>query len=218
MSAQKLSDRCGELGVPIERSVLAGLENRKRAKISLAEVLVLGMALNVAPILLIFPVGDVESVEVLPDKFGSPFDGVRWFSGSPTDSSDFFPPHDYWAYQDSVEKLNDYRQHDNLVSAMHDTYMQLHPTPGRRSRPGYKEPSPERIATLTRILEDYGGLLQHQRNNMDAKGMLLPPLPAEAEEYLLNASTMRMELERWGAVRTWRIGQPPAADDNEAER
>lgn len=48
-SAQKVSDLCGELGVPIERSVLSGLENGRRAKLGVDELMVLATVFEVEP-------------------------------------------------------------------------------------------------------------------------------------------------------------------------
>lgn len=187
ISAQKLSDRCGELGFPIERSVLSGLESQRRTKISLAEVLVLAMALDVAPIVLIFPVGDVETVELLPNQTASPFSAAGWFSGDSFDRMEFFIPllRDEFKYQDSLEKLRAYRQHDKLVWTMYDLWAQLHPTP--HSRREFREASPAQITARSELMENYAGLLWQRRVDMEAKGMLLPPVPEELREYLAKA-------------------------------
>ena len=63
---QQLADRTAELGMPIPRSVLANLESGRRDTVSVAEVLVLAAALDVAPIELICPVGFDKQTEMLP--------------------------------------------------------------------------------------------------------------------------------------------------------
>lgn len=78
MSAQRLADRCGELGVPISRSILADLENGRRGNISVAELIVLARALDVAPFDLLTP--DDGPVELLPGRFTSYPDAARWFA------------------------------------------------------------------------------------------------------------------------------------------
>lgn len=184
ISAQKLSERCGDLGFPIERSVLSGLESQRRTKISLAEVLVLAMALDVAPVVLIFPVGDVETVELIPDQTASPFTAAEWFSGKSFNQMEFFVPllRSPFKYWDSIENLTAYRRHQNLVDNMYDIWAQLHPGP--HGRPEFREASPEQIAARTSVLEDYAGLLRQRRIDMEAKGMLLPPVPEELRDYL----------------------------------
>ncbi len=81
MSMQKLADRTAELGVAIPRSVLANLESGRRETVSVAEVLVLAAALNVAPIELMCPVGFDKQTEMLPGRMMDPLDAMRWFTG-----------------------------------------------------------------------------------------------------------------------------------------
>lgn len=81
MSVQKLADKTDELGMPIPRSVLANLESGRRDTISVAEVLVLAAALDVAPIDLICPVGFDKQTEMLPGAAMDPLSAMRWFTG-----------------------------------------------------------------------------------------------------------------------------------------
>jgi transcriptional regulator with XRE-family HTH domain len=81
MSAQKLADRTAELGYEVPRSVIANLESGRRSDVSLAEVLVLGAALQVPPMLLAFPAGRVEQVEVIPGVSVPPWDALFWSTG-----------------------------------------------------------------------------------------------------------------------------------------
>lgn len=81
LSAQQLSDRCSELGLPIQRSVLANLESGRRTTVTVAEVLVLAGALGIAPAQLVFPAGYQPSVEALPDKETGPLNAIDWFAG-----------------------------------------------------------------------------------------------------------------------------------------
>jgi transcriptional regulator with XRE-family HTH domain len=81
MSAQQLADRTEELGMPIPRSVLANLESGRRDTVSVAEILVLAAALNVAPIELICPVGYDKEIELLPGRSLDPLGATRWFTG-----------------------------------------------------------------------------------------------------------------------------------------
>lgn len=81
LSAQQLSDACAKLGLEMPRSVLADLENGRRAHVSVAELLVLARALDVPPLLLVFPVGTDEETEILPGADRAPFRGAQWFTG-----------------------------------------------------------------------------------------------------------------------------------------
>jgi transcriptional regulator with XRE-family HTH domain len=81
MSAQDLADRCTALGFPVQRSVLANLENGRRAQVSVGEVLVLARALNVSPVTLLFSVGAQERTEILPDTEADTWAALRWWTG-----------------------------------------------------------------------------------------------------------------------------------------
>jgi hypothetical protein len=81
MSTQKLADCTAELGMPIPRSVLANLESGRRDTVSVAEVLILAAALNVAPIELICPVGFDKQTEMLPGREMDPLRAMHWFTG-----------------------------------------------------------------------------------------------------------------------------------------
>lgn len=82
LSAQELATRCAKLGLPsLSRVVIAKLENGHREAVSTAELKVLAAALGVPPVLLLFPLGRVQAVEVLPGRDAHPWDGIRWFTG-----------------------------------------------------------------------------------------------------------------------------------------
>lgn len=81
LSTQKLSDRCAEIGYPIPRSVLANLETGRRPMVSLAELFVLGSALNVSPVLLMLPIGQAPDVEVLPGLRLPVDEALEWLTG-----------------------------------------------------------------------------------------------------------------------------------------
>ncbi|WP_075662273.1 helix-turn-helix domain-containing protein [Streptomyces acidiscabies] len=111
LSAQQLSDRCTELGMPIQRSVLANLESGRRTTVTVAEVLVLATALNIPPGLLLFPVGYAEVVEFLPGRQVDTLDAVDWLSGGKPLPSGI-----------SLRKsaLHLYRRHRALERDLHD--------------------------------------------------------------------------------------------------
>ncbi len=80
-SAQKLSDECAALGYDFPRSTLADLENGRRSHISVAELLVLARALDIPPVLLVFPVGHQSEAEVFPGEKRPVFRAALWFTG-----------------------------------------------------------------------------------------------------------------------------------------
>ena len=80
MSAQQLADACEKLGHPIPRTVIANLESGRRESVSLAEVLVLARALEISPVLLIFPLGTVAEVEMVPGEVLPTWQAMKWFT------------------------------------------------------------------------------------------------------------------------------------------
>lgn len=81
LSAQQLSDRCGELGHAIPRPVLSNIETGRRESITLAELLIIAAALDVPPLVLISPPIDEEAIEILPDQRVVLWQVVGWFMG-----------------------------------------------------------------------------------------------------------------------------------------
>lgn len=81
LTASMLSARCAELGLPVDRNVVAKLENGHRNSVTVDEVYVLAAALEVPPLLLLFGVGTEETAEILPGNHVPAFWAARWFSG-----------------------------------------------------------------------------------------------------------------------------------------
>ncbi|MEV0446152.1 helix-turn-helix transcriptional regulator [Streptomyces spectabilis] len=81
ISAQQLSDLCSDVGMDIPRAVISNLENGRRTSVTVAEVLVLAAALDVPPLLLVFPVGYQELCEVLPNRQRDTWGGLLWAAG-----------------------------------------------------------------------------------------------------------------------------------------
>ena len=82
LTALDLADKCRGLGYPITRVAISKIEtNNRRGKLDVAELLVLAVALEVPPALLLFrdfPDGHVETV---PGRETESRVAVKWFSG-----------------------------------------------------------------------------------------------------------------------------------------
>ena len=81
-SAQWLADRTKDLGYEVSRSVISDLENGRRRYVTTAELIVLAVALDTSPVMLVYPgpYGD-ELVEAIPGIKASKFIAAEWFSG-----------------------------------------------------------------------------------------------------------------------------------------
>jgi hypothetical protein len=82
LSAQKLSDRTVQLGHEVKRATIAGMENRTRTTIPLADVLVLARALAIAPVLLIFPFESASPIQALPTETVDVWAAYDWMVGA----------------------------------------------------------------------------------------------------------------------------------------
>ncbi len=83
LTAVQLADKTRDLGYPITRVAITKIETNKRAgKLDIAEVLVLAVALEIPPALLLFPsFPERGTVELLPGYDVWPPAAVRWLCG-----------------------------------------------------------------------------------------------------------------------------------------
>ncbi|MEV0006406.1 helix-turn-helix transcriptional regulator [Micromonospora sp. NPDC050980] len=82
MSANDLARRTAELGSEVPRSVIANLETGRRESISVDELLILGAALDVPPLLLLTPVGRINTMRILPGLDAPPWLSRGWIIGA----------------------------------------------------------------------------------------------------------------------------------------
>jgi transcriptional regulator with XRE-family HTH domain len=94
LTASELSRRTVELGYPISRVAIAKIESNLRSgKVDVAEVLVLSAALDIPPVLLLFPQFSTDGRGVvLPGVLAKEDEAVRWLSGQVPVPQDFDMP------------------------------------------------------------------------------------------------------------------------------
>jgi hypothetical protein len=61
--------------------VITKLENGRKESVSTAELMVLAKALDVPPVMLMFPFGEQRMVEITPGEFIDPLDATYWVAG-----------------------------------------------------------------------------------------------------------------------------------------
>lgn len=83
-SAQWLADRTEELGYPISRAQIANYETGKKKNLDIAELTIIAAALDLSPMLLIYPGPYGEDVDVLPYETVSQYRATQWFSVDPS--------------------------------------------------------------------------------------------------------------------------------------
>lgn len=83
-SAQSISQRTAELGCEVSRAVISDLEVGRRRYVTVTELVVLALALETAPVALMYPHPYWEEIEAWPTKALPPVPKVwaaQWFSG-----------------------------------------------------------------------------------------------------------------------------------------
>ncbi len=162
ISAQQLADECARLGHPaLQRTVISNIENGRRRDVSVADVLVLAAALEVAPAALIFPAGYVAEVEYLPGQSAAPLEATDWFGGQ-------------GGAEDSALALA--RRHRDLERRVRGVYRRIWEQGIAEQRYGVELEDAEAEAgrEMARELTDQ---LQELREEMTARGLEVPPLP-----------------------------------------
>lgn len=80
-SAQWLSDRTADLGFRVARSTISDLETGRRTRLDIAELLIIAAALNVPPVMLLYPRIPDGEIQVTPGISTRSIDAARWHSG-----------------------------------------------------------------------------------------------------------------------------------------
>jgi transcriptional regulator with XRE-family HTH domain len=80
-SAQDVADRTAELGYPISRTQIANYESGRKKNLDIAELLILAAALDVPPLVLLYPDLPAGKVEIIPNEPGNSFDAYLWATG-----------------------------------------------------------------------------------------------------------------------------------------
>ncbi|WP_207127581.1 hypothetical protein [Actinocatenispora comari] len=112
MSAQRLAERCQEIGLQWDRQTIANLESGRRNIVTVGEWLALSYALSVPPLALLLPLGESDSMEAVPDVALHPDLVRRWIEGeTPQTTSDRHVTGDVPFYQRAALPLVLYREH-----------------------------------------------------------------------------------------------------------
>jgi transcriptional regulator with XRE-family HTH domain len=132
LSAQQLADRCTALGMPsFTRQVIMRLEHERRDNVSVSELSVLAAALEISPVLLLYPLGRDEQTEYLPGHKASTFEAARWWSGEVAVD----PRGDMYPGERRAPVLL-FRDHYEVLTEVPADYTEAAYQRARRGRPG----------------------------------------------------------------------------------
>jgi transcriptional regulator with XRE-family HTH domain len=174
LSAQDLANRCAALGLEsMSRVVITKLENRGREAVSTAELRVLARALEVPAVLLLFPIGRAETVEVLPGQEVAPWAAYQWFIG---DSADPAGPSDEppMGTESPIILWWEHQQHASLICVIQRQLDEI-PAAARAARPG----KPRLGVSERRQLDTTISGLRRIRTIMTETGLTPPELAPE---------------------------------------
>ncbi|UQU66855.1 hypothetical protein COUCH_11540 [Couchioplanes caeruleus] len=189
LTTQKLSDLTAALGQRVPPTVLTNLEHRRRDYISIAEIMLVSAALNIPPVLLIAPIGQVEEIDILPSISISPWRARGWLMGAlPLRSTDF----DLADWNDSTTAIKLYDSHRLLSRSFQETARRLKELdddkmdvfPGRQWP---EESLSQRTAFRSALLSQLATYLEHLRTlrrRIEEIGLVPPELPADIETEL----------------------------------
>lgn len=183
LSAQQLSQKCADLGLEISRSTIADLENGRRVALTVAELYVLAVALDLPPVELVVPLGRATTAEVLPGQLAPVWDVARWFRG---DIRLTFPGGVLtFAASDDSLPIDLFRSHQLTVEHWHTmdhmVRLQAEVSAGVRAagRSDLFEGTVRTLETFHRNREAAERDLQEVREIFRSRGLSPPPLPPE---------------------------------------
>jgi transcriptional regulator with XRE-family HTH domain len=187
LNREQLAERCAKLGYPaLTAPALANIETgrrdkagRRRRDVTVDELVVLAAALRVPPLLLMFPIGEAQRVEVLPGRRNTGWDAAKWFIGELPES---VAEYEEWAR--SAAALSRHRQHDEwaatwlmLTSHIEDAEVNLRGEGDDARRASYQE----RWDMLTSQRSDVEDRWREVRLTLRQLGLTPPPLPPGAD-------------------------------------
>ncbi|MGI5127451.1 helix-turn-helix domain-containing protein [Pseudonocardia sp. CA-107938] len=171
LSAQQLADRMAdEIGGSYTRTQVTNLESGRRETITVGEVLAFARILGVAPLMLVFPLGSPDAVEVLPGTSTDTWTAWQWATGD-------------IAGDDVVGELQGRIVQPNQIV---NTY--------RRHQQGLAVLAYAGSDSDERVLDAAASRLAAARIEMHRAGWALPAIPASVHE------RVRRPMAGWGYV------------------
>jgi transcriptional regulator with XRE-family HTH domain len=175
LSLAELSSRVAALGVHLGLNALSKVELGNRG-LGLDELMALARALRVPPLLLVFPLGKDETVEVLPGTVMDTWTAAKWFTGEEAVLA--------WPGGDPVpDELDEgpaatawFRDHDKLLSEWAAARQELNQAQSRAGRTGSEELRDPDVRSALAVLRNVELDLRNHRATMRRLGLTPPAL------------------------------------------
>lgn len=157
-SAQELADRTAELGYPISRAQIANYESSRKKNLDIAELLILAAALDVPPMVLLYPDLPDGEVEVIPHRPGTSWAAYMWATGmAPSFTKPEATP------TDGEELISAVRERSELIVELARIHIEsgLHAndTELKKSLKSRRAEVSVRIRRLNAIIREVGGVV-----------------------------------------------------------
>ena len=181
ISRDELAKRCADLGAPqLTYSALVNIETgrkgeskKRRRDVTVDELAVLARALGVPPVALLFPVGSVEEVNVLPGRPAPTWDALRWFTGESALPSRVgeqwgVSASDFGDWEADRAGLTSYRWHETYVNRWY-----------KDRREAEEAQKAEVREEAQRRMTEVETPIWQERARLRGLGLRLPELPSE---------------------------------------
>jgi len=176
LTREQFSARCQALGLDLSPAALTNVETgrrdstgRRRRDVSVDELVVLAAALNVPPVQLMFPLGAVPEVEMLPGVLTSTWTAYQWAYGEQTRISGSETDQREW-WRGRADQLDAYKRHTEAAGRY---FRHLH---GDDLTGDSSVQAASAVRDLVQVRED-----------MARRGWALPVVPADLTDELTSA-------------------------------
>lgn len=190
------AEACAAAGMPgLTQSSIENIESGRRRNITIEELAVLAYALGVPPVVLLFPVGDVDQVEVLPGRAVDTWSAAKWFTGEdplPTwderENRWVVEREDVAQWEQGAAAVTLYRMHDQL-RRQRAGLLQVARRVGRPTEPPISDDAlRSRVDAAWERVQSIDNEIRGIRRTLRTLG-LIPPVLREGLRYLDDPNT-----------------------------
>ena len=191
LNREQLAEKCAANGLPLTAAAVANIESgrrgkdgRRRREVTIDELTAFALALDIAPVLLVFPVGQ-ETVSWLLDGTVGTWDAARWFGGHGDDPIPAIGEREE-VYRLPIRLYEDHDQAHRRLWVARGNAQALR----RRAQTENGE-----VASLLRMAEENVAqteeILRHIRQQMRERGLTPPTLGEQTAREIDGEATSR---------------------------
>jgi hypothetical protein len=167
-SAAWLSDRTAELGYRVSPTVIAKLDSGHRGSVlSVAELLILAAALDVPPLVLLYPDLPDGRVEIIPRHVRTSWEAYRWATGMDPSFLNPRTPSNGSQLVDAVR-----RRYESMaeLAHLHVERSKARNDMAKKSLEARQTEVSGQIGRLNALINDVGGVLKDAQTEDEARG------------------------------------------------